>query len=156
MFFIFYISIVEIFTGMTPILFDDQTTGYADFNNQPLEPFYAVRITRIVTDSGEVTDFTTSLFDEIVSLKFLSDFANIWVSDNFAELLTFFSFFGFIVIVIHAIIAELTWITQFFNSKNAPVFKKILRRAVTYHLACVFENTLNGTYFKGMFFSYFY
>ena len=141
---------------MTPILADNQIIGYADFNNKPLEPFYAVRITRIVTDSGEVTDFTTSLFDEIVSLKFLNDFANIWVSDNLAELLTFFSFFSFIVIVINDVIAELTWITQFFNSKNAPSFKKTLKKAVTTKLSYVFENTLNGTYFKGMVFSYFF
>jgi S-adenosylmethionine:diacylglycerol 3-amino-3-carboxypropyl transferase len=46
--------------------------------------------------------------------------------------------------------------TQFFNSKNAPVFKKILQKTITYHLSCVFENTINGTYFKGMFFSYFF
>lgn len=141
---------------MKPILADNKIIGYTDCNGQPLEPFYAVRITKIVTDSGEVTDFTTSLFDEIVTLKFLNAFTNIWINDNLAELLAFFSFFGFIVIVIHAVIAELTWMTQFFNSKNAPVFKKILQKTITYHLSCVFENTINGTYFKGMFFSYFF
>ncbi len=141
---------------LKPIVTNGEVTGYVNLNNQPVEPFYAVKITKIVTDSGEVTDFTTSLFDDIVSFNFLNAFANIWVNDNFAELLAFFSFFGFIVLVIHAVIAELTWITQFFNSKTAPVFKKLVRKAITYHLSCVFENTFNGFYFRGLFFSYFY
>ncbi len=93
---------------LKPIVTNGEVTGYVNLNNQPVEPFYAVKITKIVTDSGEVTDFTTSLFDDIVSFNFLNAFANIWVNDNFAELLAFFSFFGFIVLVIHAVIAELT------------------------------------------------
>jgi hypothetical protein len=59
------------------VIANNEIIGYTDHNGQPLEPFYAVRITRIVTDSGEVTDFTTNLFDEIVSLNFLNAFTNI-------------------------------------------------------------------------------
>ena len=103
---------------MKPILADNKIIGYTDCNGQPLEPFYAVRITKIVTDSGEVTDFTTSLFDEIVTLKFLNAFTNIWINDNLAELLAFFSFFGFIVIVIHAVIADVFFLFFFLKKFN--------------------------------------
>jgi hypothetical protein len=54
------------------------------------------------------------------------------------------------------VISELNWITQFFNSKNAPVFKNVIRKTITYQLSCGFEDTFNGTYFRGIFFSYFY
>ena len=39
-------------------------------------PVQLTKLLSITTDSGEVTDFTTSLYDDIVSLKFLSSFAN--------------------------------------------------------------------------------
>lgn len=141
---------------ITPIIDEGKIIGYVDQNNVPLEPFYAVRITKIVTDSGEVTDFNLSFFDYITNFKFLNDFANIWVNDNFAELLTFFFFFGLIVIVIHAVIAELTWITQLFNAKNAPVFKKTIKKNTTYNLSSVNEDTFSLVFFKGLFLSYFY
>mgnify|MGYP001809839054 CR=1 FL=1 len=141
---------------ITPIFDEGKIIGYVDQNNVPLEPFYAVRITKIVTDSGEVIDFNLSFFDYITNLNFLNDFANIWVNDNFAELLTFFCFFGLIVIVIHAVIAELTWITQLFNAKTAPVFKKTIKKNTTYNLSSVNEDTFSLVFFKGLFLSYFY
>jgi hypothetical protein len=77
MFFIFYISIVEILTVTKPIFDRELVLDYINQNKETMEPFYAVKIIRIETDAGEITDFTTNFFDDILSFNFLNNFANI-------------------------------------------------------------------------------
>jgi hypothetical protein len=79
-----------------------------------------------------------------------------FVIENFSEMLFFIGFFGLILAVIYAVIVEITWISQFFNAKMAPLFGKHFSKNITFYFNTTLEFSLNSVYYCGLFLSFFY
>jgi hypothetical protein len=126
------------------------------FENSEFEEVVARKLQRILPADNFYFNNTDIFVVQIDSFLPFKSFFEFFIIENFSELMFFLGFFGLILAVIYAVIMEIMWISQFFNSKVSPFFVKNFSKNMTFYFSTTLEFSINSLYYYGLFLSFFY